>query len=42
MPESAADWRALELIDLTGNPLDCDCELAWLDHLLQERTKMPR
>ena len=40
--ESSADWGALHFVDLTGNPLDCDCELAWLDRLLAEKPHLPR
>ncbi len=42
LPESAADWSALEHLDLTGNPFDCDCQIMWLDRFLEERPEMPR
>ena len=29
-----ADWTQVSAIDLTSNPLDCDCKLAWLRDVL--------
>ena len=34
VPSEIADWTQVSAIDLTSNPLDCDCKLAWLRDVL--------
>ena len=34
MPSDIADWTQVASIDLTSNPLECDCKLLWLKDLL--------
>lgn len=34
VPEDIADWSQVSTIDLTSNPLDCDCKLLWLKDVL--------
>ena len=35
VPSNIADWTQVASIDLTSNPLDCDCKLAWLRDVLE-------
>ena len=34
VPSDIADWTQVASIDLTSNPLECDCKLLWLKDLL--------
>jgi len=34
VPSNIADWTQVASIDLTSNPLECDCKLLWLKDLL--------
>lgn len=34
VPEDIVDWSQVSTIDLTSNPLDCDCKLLWLKDVL--------
>ena len=34
-----ADWNNLSQLDLTGNPLDCNCTLAWLSKFFLGRLR---
>ena len=42
LDEDVADWGSMSYFDLSGNPLECDCHLAWLNELLQESPGLPR
>ena len=42
LDEDVADWGSMSHLDLSGNPLECDCHLAWLNELLQESPGLPR
>ena len=35
VPSDIADWTQVASIDLTSNPLECDCKLLWLKDLLE-------
>ena len=34
VPSEIADWTQVASVDLTSNPLDCNCKLAWLRDVL--------
>ena len=36
VPSDIADWTQVASIDLTSNPLECDCKLAFLRDLLSD------
>ena len=36
LPPQIADWSQVAAIDLTSNPLECDCKLAFLRDLLSD------
>ena len=36
LPPQIADWSQVASIDLTSNPLECDCKLAFLRDLLSD------
>ena len=36
VPPQIADWSRVAAIDLTSNPLECDCKLAFLRDLLSD------
>ena len=42
LEETVADWQRLDYFDTSGNPLECDCQLAWLNSLLAQKTNLPR
>lgn len=37
LPESGVSWNELKVIDLTDNPLVCDCRLLWLLRLASQK-----
>ena len=36
IPENFADWSTLRYFDVSGNPLNCDCSVAWLSVYLRD------
>lgn len=39
--EESADWENLQHFDLSHNPLDCYCDLEWLQNILKNRRNLP-
>ena len=42
LDEDVADWRSISHLDVSGNPFECDCRVAWLNELLRESPGLPR
>ena len=42
LDQNVADWSSLDFYDLTGNPLNCDCSVKWLNELFSSNSDLPR
>ena len=36
IPSQLAPWSQLDMVDLSGNPFNCKCDLLWLRNYLRE------
>ena len=40
--QDVADWSSLEYFDLSNNPIDCHCDMNWLQHFYKNSFKLPQ